>query len=136
MFFKNAKGFVKGMTKTIRKGMSIGEKVINAADKATGGALRSSAAALTGGKSELALQAYNKSKGSIKKGLDVIEGKSNIKKALEGTKYESKYNKGIDYLKKGEKIASETGMINKARSSELGRKVLNTGIRIKPALGI
>lgn len=135
-FFKSVKGFAKGMAKGIRKGMDIGEKIVNTVDKHTGGALRSTVAGLTGGMSEMALKQYNANKKHIKKGLDVVEGKKNIKQALEDTKYGEQYNKGIDKLKKYEKIANHAGMIDKARSNELGRNVLNTYQKIKPALGV
>jgi len=135
-FFKSVKGFTKGLAKGLRKGMDIGEKIVNAADKATGGQLRSMLGSYTGGKSEALLMGYKGAKPLLNKGIDVVEGKKNIKQALEGTKYYDKYNKGIEHLKKAEKVANETGMVDKARSFELGRRVLNSGARIKPMLGV
>ena len=135
-FFKSVKGFTKGLAKGLRKGMEIGEKVVNTVDKMTGGQLRSYAAQATGGKSEALILGYNKFKNPLKKSLDVVEGKTNVKQTLEGTKYEGKYNKGIEELKKYENVAKQTGMIDKTRSTELGRNVLNTYTKIKPSLGI
>ena len=135
-FLKSVKGFTKGLAKSIKKGLHIGEKVVNTVDKMTGGQLRSYAAQATGGKSEALILGYNKFKNPLKKSLDLVEGKTNVKQTLEGTKYEGKYNKGIEELKKYENVAKQTGMIDKTRSTELGRNVLNTYTKIKPSLGI
>lgn len=130
-FFKNVKGFTKGLAKGIRKGLSTAENVVNAVDKATGGALRQTAASLTGGLSERGLDIYKANKGNIKKALDVGEGKANVKQALQGTKYEGKFNKYEKGYRDIKKITDT------ARSTELGRNVLNKGEGFgRKALGI
>lgn len=61
---------LKNVAGQITKGMHIAEKAVSAADKASGGLLRSGAATLTGGLSEQALSAYNANKGTVRKGLE------------------------------------------------------------------
>jgi len=143
-FFKNVKGFTKSLAKGIRKGAGIVEDVINTVDKETGGALRKTADKITGGLSENALKMYKEQKGNINKALDVAEGKKSVKKALEGTKYQDKYEK-YEGVKQGLKDKDVLNRVKNTkvgqkiidRSSELGRNVLNKGEGFgRKALGI
>lgn len=134
-FFKNVKGFAKSMAKGIRKGMEIGEKIVNTADQVTGGALRSSVAGLTGGMSEMALKHYNKNKGHVKKLLTSTEKGDekqfyrDVKSHLSNTKYGSKLENLEKHYNKNKDI------IDQVRSSEIGRNVLRSSLK-KPMIGI
>lgn len=99
---RSLRGFTKGLVKVVRKGMNVGEKVVNAVDKATGGGLRDLARTATGGLSEQALKVYNANKGYVKKGLDLAEGKkgATVANLLEGSKYEGQFKKGVDQVNK------------------------------------
>lgn len=53
---------LKKVGRFVRKGINVGESIVNKADKLTGGGLRSSLGVMTGGLSEVALAGYKKSK--------------------------------------------------------------------------
>lgn len=147
-FLKNVKGLTKSIAKGIRKGAGIVEDVVNTVDKSTGGALRQTAASLTGGLSENALEAFNKNKKYLSKALDVAEGKKTIKQGLEGTKYGEKYDKYEKQYKDVRQGLKDKDVVNRIkntkvgnklveRSTELGRNVLNKGEGFgRKALGI
>lgn len=136
-FLKNVKGLTKSIAKGIRKGAGIVEDVVNTVDKSTGGALRQTAASLTGGLSENALKSYNQNKKYLSKALDVAEGKKTIKQGLEGTKYGEKYDKYEKQYKDVRQGLKDKDVVNKIRSTELGRNVLNKGEGFgRKALGI
>ena len=72
-FLKNIGAGMKNVARGIGKSMHVLETGISAADRASGGLLRGMASAATGGASEVALGAYNKNKGLVKKGLLGVE---------------------------------------------------------------
>lgn len=77
-FLKNIGRTVGRVARGVGRAVDIGEKVINAADKASGGLLRTAAATATGGLSEQALTAYKTNKGTIKKGIETTQRVSRI----------------------------------------------------------
>ena len=64
---------MKKVAAGMRKGMEMGEKIVNAADKASGGMIRQMASTATGGMSEKALTAYNANKRTISSSLKTAE---------------------------------------------------------------
>ena len=64
---------MKKVAAGMRKGMDITEKVVSAADKASGGVIRQMASTATGGMSEKALTAYNANKRTIRSSLDTAQ---------------------------------------------------------------
>ena len=84
-FFKNLGRGVKNVAKTISRGISSGEKIINMIDKSTGGALRSAAAVATGGLSEAALKGYNRFKKPTLGLLDTVAKGDEQKAIQQGT---------------------------------------------------
>ena len=72
-FLKRVGAGVKSLAKGASKGISLIEKVASAADKASGGLLRTGLATATGGLSEAGLQAYKSNKGLIQKSLQSAE---------------------------------------------------------------
>ena len=64
---------MKNIASKMRKGMEMGEKIVNAVDKASGGMLRTAAAGATGGLSEKALTAYNANKRTVSSSLKNVE---------------------------------------------------------------
>ena len=135
-FLKNMKNIGKNIAKSIKKGMHVGEKIVNTADKMTGGALRSSVAGLTGGLSEMALKHYNANKKHIKSGLDVIEGKKNVKQALHGTKYAEKYDRGLENIINGLSHAEKTGLFNEAKNNAHIKPFMTHSNDVKKLLGV
>lgn len=136
-FFRGVKNIAKSVARTLRKGMDVGEKIVNTVDKHTGGMLKKTASTLTGGLSDRALDLYNANKKHIKSGLDVIAGDKSVKKALEGTKYEKNYNnvmRNVGHVSNAvDKVSKiDNPLIDKARSSEIGKNVLRANERIKP----
>lgn len=129
---RSLKKFFKGAVKVVRKGMNVGEKVVNAVDKATGGGLRDLARTATGGLSEQALKVYNANKGHVKKGLDLAEGKKGtVSNLVEGTKFQKPFEKGAEQLRKYDPVIRKAGQQNES----LG-KVINThGDNIRNKIG-
>ena len=84
-FIKNLGRGIKNVAKTIGRGISTAENVVNAIDKSTGGALRSAAAVATGGLSEAALKGYNRFKKPAMGLLKAVE-KGEEKSLSEGVK--------------------------------------------------
>lgn len=124
---KSISRFTKKLARTVRKGMNIGEKVVNTLDKASGGMLRSYVAGKTGGKSEAFLLGYKQLKNPIKHGLNLLEGnkQSTIEDVLKNSKYEKPFNKfktGIDRM---ENEASKNGLITKLQENPQTNKALN-----------
>ena len=113
---RSLKKFFKGAAKVVRKGMNIGEKVVNAVDKATGGGLRDLARTATGGLSEQALKVYNANKGHVKKGLDLAEGKkgASVAKIVEGSKLQKPFEQGAKQLQKYEPVIRKAGQQNES----------------------
>lgn len=72
-FLKSIGSGLKKTAMTIGKGLTMAERVVSAADKASGGLLRATAATATGGLSEQALGAYKAQKGVIKRGLETTQ---------------------------------------------------------------
>lgn len=91
------------------------EKGVSAADRATGGALRSFAATATGGASEAALTAYNANKRIVRSSLDTAQRVGTIadrasKKGLVGSgawslAKEHAGVRGRDYMNQAEGLA-------------------------------
>lgn len=135
-FLKNMKNIGKNIAKGIKKGMEVGEKIVNTADKMTGGALRSSVAGLTGGLSEMALKHYNANKKHIKSGLDVIEGKKNVKQAFEGSKYADKYNRGLEHIRTGLSHAEKTGIMDDIKNNSQIKPLMRHSNDVKKLLGV
>jgi len=84
-FLKSIGAGMKNVARGIGKSMHVLESGINAADKASGGLLRSMASSATGGLSEQALSAYNRNKGAVKKGLAGVERAGNITERVGST---------------------------------------------------
>jgi hypothetical protein len=110
-FGSNMKNFASRMTKT----MDNIEKGVSAADKATGGALRSFASVATGGASEAALTAYNANKRIVRSALDTTQRVGKItekagKQGLVGSgawsmAKEHAGSRGRDYMNQAEGLA-------------------------------
>lgn len=130
---KSLKKFFKGAAKVVRKGMNVGEKVVNAVDKATGGGLRDIARTATGGLSEQALKVYNANKGYVKKGLDLAEGKKGATVAglVEGSKFQKQFEQGTKQLKKYEPVIRQVGEKNES----LGKVIKTYDDNIKNKIG-
>lgn len=130
---RSLKKFFKGAVKVVRKGMNVGEKVVNAVDKATGGGLRDLARTATGGLSEQALKVYNANKGHVKKGLDLAEGKkgASVASLVEGTKFQKPFEKGAEQLRKYDPVIRKAGQQNES----LGKVINMHGDNIRNKIG-
>jgi len=64
---------MKKVAAGMRKGMELTDKVVSAADRASGGMLRQMASTATGGMSEKAIGAYNANKRTISSSLKTAE---------------------------------------------------------------
>jgi len=135
-FLKSMKNIGKNIAKGIKKGMELGEKIVNTADKATGGQLRSMLGSYTGGKSEALLMGYKGIKPGLTKGIDVIEGKKNIRQALDGTKYAEKYDRGLEHIRSGLSHAEKTGLFNEARNNAHIKPFMKHSGEVKKILGV
>jgi hypothetical protein len=86
-FIKNLGRGIQKVARGLSRGISTAEGAINAIDKATGGALRSTAAIATGGLSEAALKGYNRFKKPAMGLLKAVEKGEDPQKSLsEGVK--------------------------------------------------
>lgn len=130
---RSLKKFFKGTVKVVRKGMNVGEKVVNAVDKATGGGLRDLARTATGGLSEQALKVYNANKGYVKKGLDLAEGKkgATVANLVEGSKFQKPFEQGAKQLQKYEPVIRKAGQQNES----LGKVIKSYDENVKNKIG-
>jgi len=124
------KRFLKKSANVLHKAMNIGEKIVNTADKLSGGQLRSYAAQATGGKSEAALLAYNKAKNPIKKGLEFARGDpdrkvSHIVNALPNSgamaRIKPMYHQGIQDLDRAKEYSDSSGLSRQIPSHMMQR---------------
>ena len=106
---------MKKVAAGMRKGMDITEKVVSAADRASGGLIRGMANTATGGLSERALDAYNANKRTVRSSLDTVQrvGKITEKAGKQGLVGSGAWsmakeyagNRGRDYMNQAEGLA-------------------------------
>lgn len=121
---RNIGSGLKKVASGIRKGMDITEKVVSAADKASGGLIRGMASTATGGLSERAIDAYNANKRTVRSALDTTQRVGRItERAGErglvgsgawtmGKEYAGK--RGRDYMTQAEGLAKANPQIYQA----------------------
>ncbi len=107
---------MKKVAAGMRKGMDITEKVVSAADKASGGLIRGLANTATGGLSERALDAYNANKRTVRSSLDTVQkvGRITEKAGKQGVVGSGAWSmakqhagaRGRDYMNQAEGLAT------------------------------
>lgn len=139
-FMKSVGAGMKNVAKGIGKSLHVIEKGLSAADKASGGALRTMASTATGGLSEQALGAYNKNKGLIKKGLETTQRIGNITERVGRTgkiagsgaytfAKQQASGRVKDYMQQGERFLSENPKVSSGLSRYSGGQFNFSGMR-------
>lgn len=126
---------LKNVAQKIGKGLQIAENVVSAADKASGGLLRSAAAAATGGMSENAIEAYNANKRTVQSSLKTAQRVGRIAERAgergvvgSGAWTEAKRHvggRGLDYMRQAEGLAAANPKVYQGLTKPLRPNFLN-----------
>jgi hypothetical protein len=121
---RNIGSGMKKVASGIRKGMDITEKVVSAADAASGGLIRSMANTATAGLSERALEQYNANKRTVRTALDTTKKLGHVteKAGRQGIVGSGAWTmakehagaRGKDYMKQAEGLAQANPKIYQA----------------------